>query len=166
MANSCRLIHNLKQYSGEEAFQFQNNAKQNEHCLRNFDLTEYRGVLSDIAIWLFQCIIKDFEKRLSPIIVKAMLEHVSLPGIAEAGGGGKPSGTRSSGFNTSTVDLKGSEAYTIDSLIKKLGEFLNILNSHGVDPEIVNQIFKQVFYGFYNFFVLCFYIHVKQNIIF
>jgi len=37
-----------------------------------------------------------------------------------------------------------AEKYTIDSLIKKLNEFLSILNSHGVDPEIVNQIFKQV----------------------
>ncbi len=37
-----------------------------------------------------------------------------------------------------------SEKFTIDSLIKKLNEFLSILNSHGVDPEIVNQIFKQV----------------------
>ena len=72
-----------------------------------------------------------------------MLEHESLPGISDAA---KPSGLRSSGFNTSTTEAKSSERFTIDSLIKKLSEFLNILNSHGVDPEIVNQIFKQLFY--------------------
>jgi myosin V len=70
LANLCRLLHNLKQYSGETAFQTQNTPKQNEHCLKNFDLTEYRGILSDIAIWLFQGIIKDFEKKLLPLIGK------------------------------------------------------------------------------------------------
>ena len=44
-----------------------------------------------------------------------------------------------------TSEQKNSEKYTIDSLLKKLNEFLTILKSHGVDPEIVNQIFKQVF---------------------
>ena len=33
---------------------------------------------------------------------------------------------------------------TIETLIRKLNDFLKILNAHGVDPEIVNQIFKQV----------------------
>ena len=70
MTNFCRLIHNLKQYSGEAAFQFQNTPKQNEHCLKNFDLTEYRGILSDIAIWLFQGIIKEFNTKLNKIIGK------------------------------------------------------------------------------------------------
>ena len=29
---------------------------QNEQCLRNFDLSEYRQVLSDIAVWIYQVI--------------------------------------------------------------------------------------------------------------
>ncbi len=114
--------------------------------------------MSDIAIWLFQGIIKDFEKKLNPIIgnalstwllfdiwfklilklnqVPAMLEQESLPGMRD---------NKSNNLRTGqAADAKNSERYTIDSLIKKLTEFLNILNSHGVDPEIVNQIFKQV----------------------
>ena len=46
--------------------------------MKNFDLTEYRGILSDIAIWLFQGIIKEFENKLNLIIVPAMLEQESL----------------------------------------------------------------------------------------
>ena len=73
-----------------------------------------------------------------------MLEHESLPGISDAS---KPTGLRSSSFNTATIgETKSSEKYTIDTLIKKLTEFLSILNSHGVDTEIVNQIFKQVYW--------------------
>lgn len=49
-----RLMHNMKQYSGDEAFQAKNTPKQNEQCLKNFDLSEYRQVLSDIAVWIFQ----------------------------------------------------------------------------------------------------------------
>ena len=53
-----------------KAFQAQNTPKQNEQCLKNFDLAEYRGILSDIAIWLFQGIIKEFENKLNLIIGK------------------------------------------------------------------------------------------------
>ena len=66
-----------------------------------------------------------------------MLDHVSLPGMEDA----KPNGLRGS----SNEETK-KEKITIDVLIKKLTEFLKILNSHGVDPEIVNQIFKQLFF--------------------
>lgn len=74
-----------------------------------------------------------------------MLEHESLPGISD-GAPGRASGLRSSSFNNSAIESKKVERHTIETLIKKLNEFLNILNSHGVDPEIVNQIFKQLFY--------------------
>jgi myosin V len=73
MTNICRLLHNLKQYSGELQWQTHNTPRQNEHCLKNFDLTEYRGIVSDIAIWLFQGIIKDFEKKLNNLIGKLYL---------------------------------------------------------------------------------------------
>jgi myosin-5 len=71
-----------------------------------------------------------------------MLEHVSLPSILDSGAGSKPTK-----LNGSPADnAKNSENYTIEGLIKKLNEFLNILKSHGLDPEIINQIFKQLFF--------------------
>ena len=110
--------------------------------MKNFDLTEYRGIFSDIAIWLFQGIIKDFNKKLTPIIVSAMLEHDSLQGMNDSKAGANRSGTL--GSPPGAGDAKKAERFTIETLIKKLNEFLGILNSHGVDPEIVNQIFKHV----------------------
>lgn len=78
------------------------------------------------------------------MIVKAMLEHESLPGVSDVP---KPGGVRSSAFATNDANKNGGgnsgERCTIETLLKKLTEFLNLLNSHGVDPEIVNQIFKQ-----------------------
>ena len=70
LGNTCRLIHNLKQYSGEKAFQVENTAKQNEHCLRNFDLSEYRQILNDLAVWIYQGLIKLMESQIHPMIGK------------------------------------------------------------------------------------------------
>ena len=41
-----------------QAFQVHNTPEQNEHCLKNFDLTEYRQVLSDLAIHIYQDLVK------------------------------------------------------------------------------------------------------------
>ncbi|KAF3854942.1 hypothetical protein F7725_022997 [Dissostichus mawsoni] len=42
LANTCRLMHCLKQYSGDEVFITHNTPKQNEQCLANFELSEYQ----------------------------------------------------------------------------------------------------------------------------
>lgn len=58
----------------------QNTAKQNEHCLKNFDLTEYRQVLSDLSIQIYQQLIKIAEGVLQPMIGKVAagdLQHSS-----------------------------------------------------------------------------------------
>ena len=41
-----------------QAFQVHITPEQNEHCLKNFDLTEYRQVLSDLAIHIYQDLVK------------------------------------------------------------------------------------------------------------
>lgn len=97
LANTSRLLHCLKQYSGDEvswwnrpepgassvrsppavssrcglsfqAFMMQNTAKQNEHCLKNFDLAEYRQVLSDLSIQIYQQLIRVAEGVIQPMI--------------------------------------------------------------------------------------------------
>ena len=68
LANTSRLLHCLKQYSGDEAFMTQNTGKQNEHCLKNFDLAEYRQVLSDLSIQIYQQLIKVAEGIMQPMI--------------------------------------------------------------------------------------------------
>lgn len=47
----------MKQYCGNKQFQNENTPKQNEQCLRNFDLSEYRQLMSDIAVWTYQGIV-------------------------------------------------------------------------------------------------------------
>lgn len=141
LANTSRLLHCLKQYSGDEVFMTQNSAKQNEHCLKNFDLTEYRQVLSDLSIQIYQQLIKVAEGIIQPMIVSAMLESESIPSLA----GVKPMGYRNRSSSMDT-DSGGPSSYTLEALIRQLGQFHSIMREHGLDPEIVGQVVRQLFH--------------------
>ncbi|XP_045315452.1 unconventional myosin-Vb isoform X1 [Leopardus geoffroyi] len=138
LSNTCRLLHCLKQYSGDEGFMTQNTAKQNEHCLKNFDLTEYRQVLSDLSIQIYQQLIKIAEGVLQPMIVSAMLENESIQGLS----GVKPTGYRKR--SSSMVD--GDNSYCLEAVIRQMNSFHTVMCDQGLDPEIILQVFKQLFY--------------------
>ncbi|XP_064169741.1 unconventional myosin-Va isoform X3 [Anguilla rostrata] len=137
LSNTCRFLHCLKQYSGEEAFMKHNTPRQNEHCLSNFDLAEYRQVLSDLAIQIYQQLIKCMENILQPMIVSGMLEHETIQGVS----GVKPTGLRK---RTSSIADEGT--YTLDSILRQLSSFHSIMCQHGTDPELIKQVVKQQFY--------------------
>lgn len=144
LSNTCRLLHNLKQYSGEKVFQTNNTPKQNEHCLRNFDLSEYRQILSDLAVWIFQGLIKLTEAQIHPLIVGAILEHEAIAGLSA----GKPTGLRGrilSNARRESVDERNKDV-SLDSLIKALENLYRVLTVHAVDAELIIQIFRQLFY--------------------
>ena len=45
--------------------------------LKNFDLTEYRLVISDLAVHIYQCLVKVEQDRMQPMIGKKILEIIS-----------------------------------------------------------------------------------------
>uniref|UniRef100_A0A8C6YFR9 Unconventional myosin-Va n=1 Tax=Naja naja TaxID=35670 RepID=A0A8C6YFR9_NAJNA len=137
LSNTCRFLHCLKQYSGEEGFMKHNTTRQNEHCLTNFDLAEYRQVLSDLAIQIYQQLVRVLENILQPMIVSGMLEHETIQGVS----GVKPTGLRK---RTSSIADEGT--YTLDSIIRQLNTFHSIMCQHGMDPELIKQVVKQMFY--------------------
>ncbi|XP_029317331.1 unconventional myosin-Va isoform X3 [Cottoperca gobio] len=137
LANTCRFLHCLKQYSGDEAFMKHNTQRQNEHSLSNFDLAEYRQVISDLAIQIYQQLIKCMENILQPMIVSGMLEHETIQGVS----GVKPTGLRK---RTSSIADEGT--YTLDSILRQLGAFHSTMCQHGTDPELIKQVVKQQFY--------------------
>uniref|UniRef100_A0A672S8Q8 Unconventional myosin-Vb-like n=1 Tax=Sinocyclocheilus grahami TaxID=75366 RepID=A0A672S8Q8_SINGR len=142
LANASRVLHCLKQYSGDEAFMTQNTVKQNEHCLKNFDLAEYRQVLSDLSIQVYQQLVRVAEGIMQPMIVSAMLESESIPSLA----GVKPMGYRN---RSSSLDCEsgGPAGYTLQALIRQLGQFYTVMADHGLDPEISQQVVRQLFYS-------------------
>lgn len=64
-----------------------NTSRQNEHCLTNFDLAEYRQVLSDLAIQIYQQLVRVLENILQPMIGKTGVpEHRMCLATNEASG--------------------------------------------------------------------------------
>jgi len=146
LANTLRLLHCLKQYSGEPQFQVGSTQRQIDHCLRNFDLSAYRRVLSDIAVWIYQGITKVMEEELQPFLVLALLEHEGIGGLS----GDRPRTMRGRAGSQGN-DLDGGGAHlepreALDSLLTMLTRFHLVLQKHGLDPEIISQIFRQIFY--------------------
>ncbi|XP_046984873.1 unconventional myosin-Va [Schistocerca americana] len=143
LSNTLRLLHNLKQYSGDKTFQTENTPRQNEQCLRNFDLSEYRQVLSDIAVGIYQSLIGHIQEKVQPLVVPAILEHEAISGLSSQ----KPSGMRGRAASTSRDSEPFLDAQkSLDALLQELNSIHKIMGYHGVDPELIVQIFRQMFY--------------------
>ncbi|XP_054980528.1 unconventional myosin-Vc [Sorex araneus] len=137
LSNSCHFLNCLKQYSGEEEFMKYNTPRQNENCLNNFDLSEYRQVLSDVAIRIYHQFIMVMEDNIQPIIVPGMLEYESLQGI---------SGRKPTGFRKRSSSIDDTDAYTMTSILQQLSYFYSTMCQSGLDPELVRQALKQLLY--------------------
>ncbi|CAB1454539.1 unnamed protein product [Pleuronectes platessa] len=138
LSNTYQLLNCLKQYSGEEEFMKQNTDRQKKNCLQNFDLSEHRQILSDLAIHIYHQFITVMEKSITPGIVPGMLEHESLQGISSM----KPTGVR----KRSNSIYEDSETYSISSIIQQLSVFHSTMNQHGMEQGLIKQAVKQLFY--------------------
>ena len=146
LSNTLRLLHCLKQYSGEEQFQNASTEHQKSHCLRNFDLSAYRRVLSDIAVWIYQGITKVMEEEIQPVLVIALLEHEGISNLTNDKP--RPQHRARAGSNDNNLDSSGhlDPKEALDQLLTLLTKFHMTLQKHGLDPEIISQIFRQIFY--------------------
>nr|XP_018910252.1 PREDICTED: unconventional myosin-Va isoform X1 [Bemisia tabaci] len=133
LSNTLRLLNNLKQYSGDKAFQEHNTKTQNAQCLLNFDLSEYRQVLSDIAVWIYQSVINYMEEKIQQLAITAVLEYESIMS--------QPTRSKSTSSADSSPTLSPPSA-----LQEQLSTYHAILCAHGVDSFVINQAFKQLFY--------------------
>ncbi|XP_078386377.1 unconventional myosin-Vc isoform X2 [Cetorhinus maximus] len=137
-SNSVHFLNCLKQYSGEEEFMKHNTPQQNNQCLRNFDLSEHRQILSDLAIHIYQQLIQVMEDDLQPMIVPGMLEHESLQGISSM----KPTGLR----KRSSSYREEMNKYTISSILQQLSYYFTTMCQHGTDTDLIKQAVKQLFF--------------------
>uniref|UniRef100_A0A0L8H2F5 Myosin motor domain-containing protein n=1 Tax=Octopus bimaculoides TaxID=37653 RepID=A0A0L8H2F5_OCTBM len=133
LANCCRLLHSLKQYSGEKRYQNTNSSKQNEHCLRNFDLSEYRPVFNDLCVYNYRQLIKVMKENLDKLIVPAILEHEAIAGLNKEDRRGR-------------IPNNEVEPDALDNLQKIMSKYIRILRNHAVDPEVIVLIVRQLFY--------------------
>ncbi|XP_043392074.1 unconventional myosin-Vb isoform X2 [Chelonia mydas] len=133
LANTCCLVNCLRQYGRDQSYRLGNTPKQNQHCLRNLDLASHCQSLGDLAIQLHQQLIRVAQKKLKPMIVAAMLESETIQGLSSA---------RPPGHRKQLV----APAYTLDSLLQQLSSFHEALGRHQLEPVVVGQAFRQLFF--------------------
>ncbi|KAJ1180712.1 hypothetical protein NDU88_005929 [Pleurodeles waltl] len=138
LSNTFHFLNCLKQYSGEEEFMKHNTPRQNMNCLKNFDLSEYRQILSDLAIRIYHQFITVMENNIQPMIVPGILEYESLQGISVT----KPTGFRKRSSSIDDTDA----AYSITSILQQLSYFYTTMCQHGMDAELLKQAVKQLFF--------------------
>uniref|UniRef100_A0A670Z8R8 Myosin VC n=1 Tax=Pseudonaja textilis TaxID=8673 RepID=A0A670Z8R8_PSETE len=137
LSNTCHFLNCLKQYSGEEEFMKYNTPQQNKNNLIHFDLSEYRQVLSDLAIRIYHQFISVMETSIQPMIVPGMLEYESLQGI---------SGLKPTGFRKRSSSIDDTDAYTMTSILQQLSYFYTTMCQNGLDPELLKQAVRQIFF--------------------
>ncbi|XP_032089155.1 unconventional myosin-Vc [Thamnophis elegans] len=137
LSNTCHFLNCLKQYSGEEEFMKHNTPQQNKNNLIHFDLSEYRQVLSDLAIRIYHQFIGVMETSIQPMIVPGMLEYESLQGI---------SGLKPTGFRKRSSSVDDTDAYTMTSILQQLSYFYTTMCQNGLDPELLKQTVRQLFF--------------------
>ncbi|KFV84686.1 Unconventional myosin-Vc [Struthio camelus australis] len=137
LSNTYYFLNCLKQYSGEEEFMKYNTPRQNKNCLKHFDLSEYRQILSDLAIRIYHRFIIVMENNIQPMIVPGMLEYESLQGI---------SGLKPTGFRKRSSSIDDTDTYTMTSILQQLSYFYSTMCQNGLDSELLKQAVKQLFF--------------------
>eukprot|EP00039_Didymoeca_costata_P008449 m.112324 g.112324 ORF g.112324 m.112324 type:complete len:547 (+) comp14087_c0_seq1:3714-5354(+) len=127
MANTFRLLNNMKQFSGEKQFK----GISQSAVLENFDLQQYRNVLSDLLLQIHYTVVKHVDHQLSKLTIPAMLEHESIPGMANQG----------------VLSPKPRPAISMHTMLEFLSGVSRLMTKQCVDPELTKQIFAQAFYG-------------------
>ncbi|CAM9736885.1 unnamed protein product [Bubo scandiacus] len=133
LANTCRLLNCLRQYSQDESYWQGNTARQNEHRLQNVDPQSSCRSLGALAVQLYQQLIRTAEKCLKPMIVAAMLESEPIQGLSSS----CPPGHRRSST---------APAHTLPELLQQLGSFRAALDHHGLAPSVGHQALRQLLF--------------------
>ncbi|XP_053208161.1 unconventional myosin-Va-like [Panonychus citri] len=137
LANCCKMVTFIRQYSGDETYGVC------DESLKNFDLSEYRQMFADFCHWLYSGVIRHAEELIQSLIVPAILEHEAL---ASSGIYSQPANTqRPSVSDQDSLPNSPTEKHT-ETLIRELSTLHKIVLLHVVEPDLIHQIFKQLFY--------------------
>jgi myosin-5 len=67
-----------------------------------------------------------------------MLENESIQGL---------SGVKPMGYRKRSSSMEGGEnSYCLEAIIRQMNSFHTVMCDQGLDPEIILQVFKQLFY--------------------
>ncbi|CAF3255654.1 unnamed protein product, partial [Rotaria sp. Silwood2] len=135
--SSLQFLHTLQQYSDEEKYQTTNTSKQNKQALKVFDLADYRTIFADLVIHLYDELLKRIQVKLLPMIIPAIIEHedLDLRGIASV-----------NPMTSASTSTDKRSKFSAQDLLKQLYDYHKIFQMYSLEPAIVQQLFKEIFY--------------------
>lgn len=135
VVNTITLHNLLKQYGGNEEYMQRNTESQNQQQLKNFDLSEYRVVIHEAIVFMYDILVKHLRDTIKSLIVPAILHHDET--------------ARGKSRRIQSTDSPGSEAKIStepQSLINQLEYFYKQCVFFGLHPCYIEQIFQELFY--------------------
>ncbi|KAI1891689.1 hypothetical protein AGOR_G00146360 [Albula goreensis] len=110
------------------------------------DLRDQRRALNDLSIQAYQQLLSITESRLQPIIVPAMLESDSIPGLAGSGGGKPLTGSsRKRAGSDARMGIGGDgEPATMALVLRELGALHTALSRQALPLSLLEQAFRQL----------------------
>lgn len=133
-----RLLNLLKQYGDVEEYVKFNTEKQNQQQLKNFNLFEYRRVILDLIVNLYQALVMQIQSLLDPKIVPAILNNDEIQRTRH------PHGMRNRSADAASPDHGNVPAWK--QLIGQLEHFYKQFQHFGLDSIYAEQIFSQLLY--------------------
>ncbi|XP_063674176.1 unconventional myosin-Va-like isoform X5 [Bolinopsis microptera] len=131
LTNCLTLLHDLTQFSGEELYHNRLSPAMRDFALKNYDLSDYRPLLSDQCINIYHTIVKTAQDELQPMLIPGMLEHDSIPGMNSSFSGGRKQTDK--GCDTGVI-------------VNRLQFYLQLLSSQSISINIVRQFIGQLLY--------------------
>ncbi|XP_035270697.1 unconventional myosin-Vb [Anguilla anguilla] len=143
LKNICLLTDLLTQHSTHQ----DGSGGSEEPVLLSADLSEPRRALSDLSIQAYQQLLSITESRLQPIIVPAMLESESIPGLSVSGG--KPSSSRKRAGSDARTGGAGAEpgagaGASMGAVLKELGALHAAMTRQALPLGLLGQAFRQL----------------------
>lgn len=135
VVNTITLHNLLKQYGGNEEYMQRNTELQNHQQLKNFDLSEYRVVIHEAIVFMYDILVKHLRDTIKTLIVPAILHHDET--------------ARGKNRRVQPSDSPGNETKIStepQSLINQLEYFYKQSVFFGLHPCYIEQIFQQLFY--------------------
>lgn len=136
---SFRLLNLLKQYGDVEEYVKFNTEKQNQQQLKNFNLYEYRRVILDLIVNLYQALVMQIQGLLDPKIVPGILNNDEIQRTRHA------HGMRNRNTDNSSSPEHGNIP-AWKQLIGQLEHFYKQFQHFGLSAVYAEQIFHQLLY--------------------
>ncbi|KAM3619892.1 uncharacterized protein V6R79_015415 [Siganus canaliculatus] len=136
LKNACLLYDLLTQHSPKQSLD------SDELPSLTTDVNDLIRALSDLCIQAYQQLVSITEKRLQNIIVSAMLESETIPGLSASTVKLVTSRKRSG----SDPRIGGADAPTMTMVLRELGSLHTALSRQSLPPTLMEQAFRQLTY--------------------